>query len=165
LGPGGFSARGILDVTIIDPNGAIVAESFPTFTMVPAITVLAGQTKTVSGTGSDLGETGNIDVATGDVTTSWGSAGILTNSQIFATYVGSGNIAFNVNVSSLASLGVGLPNQVFISNNTEQLTSGSASVTYTYSYDQEVLALPEPATFALLGSALLALGLRRKRRV
>jgi hypothetical protein len=157
-----YSIYGTADVTLVDPLGISAVESIPTFTISGAQTVSAHTSKTFSGTGSDS-ETGSIDAVTGAWSNSQGTSGTNTASDIASTYIGTGNIAFTLNLLGQAGTGA-LSTGVTTANNIESITGTQALVTYTYEYSDTVApSTPEPVSMLLLGSGLVAVGLISKR--
>jgi hypothetical protein len=108
---------------------------------------VASSGQTYSGTGTATG----ADSYTGDL------------SGETSTYVGSGLVTF-----TLASEGAETNGSV-LNNGTVSYSSGVTAlsnalvVTYDYSYTET--SAPEPATMALVGGALLAIGIIRKKRI
>jgi len=167
------SGFAVSQLTTIDLNDAInqgIVEDIPTFS---AATTNEFKSSTCSGTAVSSAFTNCLAVAHGGQSYS----GTGTDSQsgsytgdlsgLLSTYVGSGQVAFTL--SSIGGTENGrLPTNVGISSNTatiEALTN-SLAVTYDYSYTETAIpSTPEPTTMALVGGALLAIGLVRKKRI
>jgi hypothetical protein len=114
---------------------------------VNCLAIAPGST-TYSGTGTDM-ETGSY---TGDL------------SGETSTYVGSGVVSFALAGSTLTPNT--LPNGVTIPTNSASITALTHGLTVTYDYSYtEVQNTPEPTTMALVGGALLAIGIIRKKRI
>jgi hypothetical protein len=169
----GRIASAFADLYLVDPNGVTVAETIPAFTLSTNFNVPAMGSVTKTGNGSDP-ETGTINAATGAVSTSVpGNNDTLTPTEISSTYEYFGN-SFNASTNTIVfdgTLGGGVslpgnfPNGVTNTNNSETLlSSSSVGVQYVYSYtDTLISTTPEPATLVLFGSALIGIGLIRKR--
>jgi len=83
-----------------------------------------------------------------------------TNSSSFSNYLTN----FDINVKNLGSLNATLSGNDFTSGLNGNFVD-TASVSYNYTYvPPTTSATPEPATMALMGSALLGLGLVGKKR-
>jgi hypothetical protein len=109
---------------------------------------IAPGSTTYSGTGTDT-ETGSY---TGDL------------SGETSTYVGSGSVSFDLSGSTFTPNT--LPNGVTIPTNSASITALTHGLTVTYDYSYtEVQNTPEPTTMALVGGALLAIGIIRKKRI
>lgn len=107
--------------------------------------------KTFTGTVSDAGV--GVYLATD---TNWGT--------VLGQYVGTGTTGFTLSSTISTANGptfglAGLSNVA-----TEQLIAGGFEVDYTYTYDDTANSgVPEPTTMALMGIALLGVGLVRRR--
>jgi hypothetical protein len=87
-----------------------------------------------------------------------GGTGVMVNNSNFAPYQapGGGNFTINYFTNTLTSFSGGGGN-IAVDQTTEAFTT--ATVTYTYG-----VTTPEPASMALLGAGMLALGIARRRR-
>jgi hypothetical protein len=100
-----------------------------------------------------------LSIANGDSATATGTSPVDTGSTTitsgFGPYVGLGDVSFTV-------LGEGIGGVLGPSPFTvDSITKGEGTITVTYNTSSVV---PEPATLALFGSGLLALGLLYQRR-
>jgi len=78
-------------------------------------------------------------------------------------FLGSGTTVYNLGLNSYTQRPSNLNNAITLAG-TSVLNSGTVTITYNYSYTDIITpAVPEPATMFLFGSALLGLGLLRKR--
>jgi len=150
------------DLIMFDPNLYATAESLPTYFNPSSVAVAANTTKTVSGTVSDT-QTGHVNVPTRVLTTSVNNSSntATLSSGDISTYIGSGTVTYELDLSS----GVHIPGTTPSGMNTGSdsvLNSGTAMITYTYTYTDTNVA-PEPTTMVLFGSALLGIGMLRKR--
>jgi len=150
-----------------DPNAYTVAEAFPGaattgFTLAP----LTGQS--VNGTSGTQTLNGKIlnayDAVNGGYPATTDS-GNLTFLADLSTYLGSGTIPFTVTLDAVYNVPTinADVSPILVSSS---LSTGSATILYKYTYDDSVnppSSAPEPATMALFGSALLGIGLLRKR--
>ncbi len=82
---------------------------------------------------------------------------------VLSTYVGSGTVAFTLDSSSTTSNGTLYGVGGVTNSATEQFIANGLQVAYTYTYD-DTDAVPEPTTMALMGAALVGIGLIRRRR-
>src|SRR5579883_2544037 len=84
-----------------------------------------------------------------------GDSGSTTITSGFSPYVGLGDVSFTVSGEGIG--GVSGPSPFTV----DSITKGEGTITITYNTSSVV---PEPATLALFGSGLLALGLLYQRR-
>jgi len=176
-GPDGFDGSGSLqysyavqaDLVLFDPNLFSTVETLPTFFNTTSIATAKTSTKTTSGAASDT-QTGHINVATGLLTTSVNNiANTATLSGPYTTvgtdlntYVGAGTVTYELAIAAGYHVPGTTPAGLAL-NSDATLTSGTATIVYTYTYDDTVTTTPEPTTMVLFGSALLGIGLLRKR--
>ncbi len=95
-----------------------------------------------------------------------GSASYLSSdanwATVLSTYVGSGTVGFTLDSSTSTANGT-LYGASGVSNSaTEYFIANGLKVAYTYTYDET--PIPEPTAMALMGAALVGLGLIRRRR-
>lgn len=83
------------------------------------------------------------------------------NNSNFAAYQASGGGLFPITVTTLTSL---ICNTGGGNGGCSQVTTADASALVSYTYDDGVITTPEPASMALLGAGMLALGAIRRRR-
>ena len=90
------------------------------------------------------------------------NSGAMINNTVFIPYQAPGGVGtFDINVSTLTGLLIsGGGGQAGGS----QSTTASATAAVRYTYDDGAVTTPEPATMALLGAGMLALGVARRRR-
>jgi len=122
------------DLTLLDPSNNTLASISPSF--IQKLTIADGASGTASGT--SLSSTDSATITSG-----------------FSPYVGSGDVTLTVTGVGFAAANGPTPYSV---NST---TSGQGTISVTYNSTSVV---PEPATLALFGSGLLALGLLYQRR-
>ncbi len=121
-------------LSLLDPSNNMLASISPAFSQ--SLTISNGDSKTASGT--SLPSTDSATITTG-----------------FSPYVGLGDVTFTVAGQGFAAANGPTPYSV------DSTTSGQGKITVTYNTASVV---PEPATLALFGSGLLALGLLYQRR-
>ena len=97
-----------------------------------------------------------------------GSASYLSSdanwATVLSTYVGSGTVGFTLDSSTSTSNGT-LYGASGVSNSaTEHFIANGLQVAYTYTYDDTTTSVPEPTAMALMGAALVGIGLIRRRR-
>lgn len=105
--------------------------------------------------------TGNVTIPAGASQTfnvSGSNSGSVTNTTVFAPYIGAGNFDIPVSTNTFLLLGFGGGNVT-----ATQSTNGRADARITYTYDN-LTTVPEPTTLALLGTGLLGAALRRRRK-
>lgn len=168
----GYAVAQVTTVDLIDPLNNTVVEDIPTFS---AATTNEFRSSTCTGTAVSSAFTNCLAVAPGGQTyTGTGTdtdMGSYTGSDlagVLSTYVGTGGtVTFNLSSQGGTNNGR-LPSNVGISSNTAtiQALTNALTVTYDYSYTETLIptGTPEPGTMALVGGALLAIGLFRKKR-
>jgi hypothetical protein len=170
---GGGSGTAIAEVATIDLTdgitGGIDVEDIPTFSV-----ATTSQFKTSCG-GTGTATSGHfincLGVASGSHTYSGTGTDTETGSYTgdlsgeTSTYVGPGLVTFTLASSGTENNGA-LTSGVTIPTNSAGVTalSNALVVTYDYSYT-ETAAAPEPTTMVLVGGALLAIGIIRKKRI
>jgi hypothetical protein len=167
----GFAVGQLTTVDLNDPVTGTIVEDVPTFN---AATTNEFRSSTCTGTAVATAFTNCLAVAHGGQTYSGTGTATDTGSYtgdlsgVVGTYVGAGSVNFGL--SSIGGTVNGrLPSNVGISTNTAtiQALTNSLTVSYIYTYDDTVnpTGAPEPTTMALVGGALLAIGLVRKKRL
>jgi hypothetical protein len=167
------SGFALAQLTTIDLNDGItdgLVEDIPTFS---AATTNEFKSSTCTGTAVASAFTNCLAVAAGGQSYSGTGTDAETGSYTgdlsgeLGTYVGAGNVSYTL--TSIGGTNNGrLPSNVGISSNTAtiQALTNSLVVTYDYSYTETAISsAPEPTTMALVGGALLAIGLIRKKRI
>jgi len=159
----GVAAEGTLSLNATDPlaNDVLALVNAPTFTIATNgvqgsgagknnfLTVVPGTTP-FSGTGTATDPLGEV-YDSSDAT--WAAE--------MAAYTGAGNVTLNLSLTGASQIGSS-PAGVSTSANVDSITGGSVTAQYDYSYT-ETSIVPEPATLFLMGSALVGVGLLRKR--
>jgi hypothetical protein len=162
----GVAAAGTISLSILDPNGndqGFAAE--PTFTVATNgktgatnyLVVAASSSTPYSGTNNLLNPVSDIYDSSSDLNWVADSANYSTPS-----------VLFNLSVSGSSQTGnqpAGVTVQS-VPGPSDTLNSGQITVNYLYSFvedETQIGGVPEPATMALMGSALLGLGLFAKR--
>jgi len=165
------SGTAIQEEATIDLNDGIsgVVEDIPTFSVA---TTNEFKSASCSGTGATAGSFYNcLAVTTGSHSFSGTGTDTETGSYTgdlsgeTSTYVGAGMVTYALS-STGGETNNTLPANVTIPTNSAGVTalSNALVVTYDYSYT-ETQNTPEPTTMALVGGALLAIGIIRKKRI
>lgn len=100
-------------------------------------------------------QTNTLGTATGPLSSSSGS---ITNPLLLSQYIGGPSLV-SLTMTSTGTQGGSVPSNVFTSNTGN--SEGSMTVVYRYN---DGVSTPEPATMAVLGAGLLALGVARRKR-
>lgn len=87
-----------------------------------------------------------------------GNSSSITNPILLPNYIGGVNL-YNINVAASGTQGGSVPSTVLTGNN--GTAAGTVNVQYRY---DNAIRTPEPASMALLGAGMLALGVARRRR-
>jgi len=164
----GTSLEGNLTLNTYDPLGTdvLVDNNAVTFSVATnSITGSSGGKKNfLTITGGNTTETG-----TGIITDSSPDAYDNTDANwtsAVATYSCStaNCVTLDLFLSGASSIGNPQPAGVGSTNNVDSITGGTVSVDYPYSYTEtNTSGAPEPATLFLMGSALVGIGMLRKR--
>jgi len=78
-------------------------------------------------------------------------------------FIGSGSSTFVLGLQSYLTPAPNTPNLVSVTAQSVLAASGNLKIQYTYSYDDVTNSAPEPGTMALFGTALVGIGLLRRR--
>ena len=177
-GYGGTFAGGATSGTAVLAKETITASDSISSLLVNPTLFVATNTSRVRGTcATGTVTAGNFQnclaVANGGATFSGtasdsGSASYLSSdanwATVLSTYVGSGTVAFTLDSSTSTSNGT-LYGASGVSNSaTEHFIANGLQVAYTYTYDDTTTTVPEPTAIALMGAALVGIGLIRRRR-
>jgi hypothetical protein len=159
----GIAAEGQASLAVIDPNSKNKGFSNqPTFTVATNFfdgVNLVNDLQVATGTTPESG-TNIVNIALHSI---YNSTTDGTWSADSATY-SVNPVNFNLVLSGAAQLG-NTPNGVTTNTNVAAVSSGQITVDYDFSYTETAIpsGTPEPATMALMGGALLGLGLLGKR--
>jgi hypothetical protein len=164
------SVEGSLTLNTYDPlnNDVLVDRNAVTFTIATnSVTGFgAGSTNylTISSSNTPLSGTGTIGVAPVNTYNS-GMGATWTAASTAYSCATTNCVTLDLFLSGGSTLGQPEPAGVGTSNNLDSITGGTVTVDYDYSYTESLApgATPEPATLFLMGSALVGIGLLRKR--
>jgi len=165
----GIAAEGTASLAVIDPNAQNQGFSNqPTFTVATTVCPTGncrtgGNDLAVASGTTNFSGNDTIDEPVGCAySNATGACLDPTFAADSATY-STATVSFNLALSGASQIG-SAPTGVNTANNTAAVSSGQISVDYLYSYTEtSTSATPEPATMALLGGALVGLGLLGKR--
>ncbi len=131
---------------------ATITASIPAFFMVASNSLSTpGFVGTVTFPGVNIVGTASNPALTGGAN--------VVNPLALSAYVGGINL-YSINMSATGNQGGSVPDEVFTGNN----GSASGSISVQYRYNSNEITTPEPASIALLGVGMLALGAARRRR-
>jgi hypothetical protein len=160
----GVAADGTLTLLGYDPlsnlNPVVGVVNATAFT-VNTNTLFAGNAVLTVGTGATpFSGTGS---ATDPLAEVYGTNESNLTAAVLSAYTGAGNVSIGLTLTGASQFG-SAPAGVSSSGNIDEVSSGTVNAEYFYSYTEtQIGGAPEPATLFLMGSALVGIGLLRKR--